>query len=337
MNFIKKVLRKNEFYLALVIILYCFVVQMKSGSFFAMTNFVNILNNITITGIFALGMLPVILTGGIDVSFAAIVALSTYVGVSLLGKLNIANGTANVLIMFAFSIVLSVLLASINGVLIGYIRLPPLVITLGMMNVTYGFLMGVLDATAQNRLPAGFNEFGTTYLLTVENEVTGRSASLPYSFLIMVVLTILTALFLRYTMLGRGIYAVGGNEKAAQKIGYDVKRIKFFAYCFMGFMASIAAVIKICNIRYNVPENLVGSEMDVIAAVVLGGTSLSGGKGSVFGTILGVYLITLVNGTLNFLGVPSYWQTFFTGTVIVVGTAITSYQAYRSSGQVADV
>lgn len=105
----------------------------------------------------------------------------------------------------------------------------------------------------------------------------------------------------------------------------------------MGAVSAIAAVIKIYGIRYNVPEMMVGNEMSVIAAVVLGGTSLSGGKGTVLGTMLGVALITLVNNTLNFLGISGYWQSLFAGVVIVAGTAITSYQSYLASGQEAKV
>ncbi len=331
----KKIFHRNETYLTLVIVLYCFVVQMSNSMFFSVTTVVNILNNMIVTGIFALGMLLVILSGSIDVSFASLVALASYTGVQLFINLGSENGTANVIGLFIFVTVSSIILSMINGYLIGYLKLPSLIITLGTMNISYGFLMGVMDATAQNRLPIGINEYGRKALLTVQSMETGRSASLNYSFLIMIALVILTSWILKYTMLGRGIYAVGGNETAARKSGYNVKRIKLFAFCYLGALAGIAGTIKICNIRYNAPEILVGSEMDVIAAVVLGGASLSGGKGTVFGTMLAVTLITIVNNSLNFLGVSGYWQSLFTGLIIVIGTSVTSYQSFLSGNRVA--
>jgi simple sugar transport system permease protein len=127
-------------------------------------------------------------------------------------------------------------------------------------------------------------------------------------------------------MFGRGIYAVGGDEASAQRAGFPVGRIKFFVYCIAGAFAGLTGIAYFSMTQFCSPNNLVGSEMNVIAAVVLGGTSMVGGKGTLLGAMLGVALLTIMQNSLIMIGVSSYWMSVVTGGVIIVGTAITSYR-----------
>lgn len=323
----KKLLHRTETYLALILVLFCIVVQVRSGQFFTANNLVDLVVSMIVPTIFCMGMLMVMITGGIDVSFTATASLAVFIGTDILLKIDYKG---SVIAAFLLVLVLATAMGAINGLLIAVIELPPLIVTLGTMSIFNGFLMGVLNASAQNKLPKGMNDFGVASLFKATNKTLNLSSSMPYSIFILIGVIVVTHLILEHTMLGRGIYAVGGNVNAARKTGIQVKKIKFFAYCYLGALAGLGAVIRICAIRYNPPGNMIGMEVNVIAAVVLGGTSLSGGKGGVIGAVLGIGLITVMENSLLLLGISSYWQTLFTGVIIVIGTAITSYRASKA-------
>lgn len=327
MTFIKKILRRSEFYLAFIILLFCIIVQMRSGQFLTANNLVDLCVSMIVPSIFCMGMLLVVITGGIDVSFTALASLAIYVGIDILLK---AEFEGNVIAAFLLVAVLSLLLAAFNGLFIAVLELPPLIVTLGTMSVFQGILLGILNASSQNVLPKGMSGFGLASLFQVTNKKLDITSSMPYSIFIMLGVVAITWFILKHTMLGRGIYAVGGNKNAAVRMGFKVKKIKFFVYCYIGVLAGIAAVIRICMARYNPPGNMMGMEMNVIAAVVLGGASLSGGKGTILGTLLGMGLMTIMENSLLLLGISSYWQTLFIGTIIVIGTSITSYRAAKT-------
>ena len=142
-------------------------------------------------------------------------------------------------------------------------------------------------------------------------------------------MVIIAYFILRYTILGRSIYAIGGDESSAHRAGFKVVRTKMFIYCLAGAIAGITGVIRVCMMNMVHPTNMFGMEMTVIAAIILGGTSITGGKGTLTGTMLGVFLLTMVSNSLIMLGVPTYWQGFVTGLLIIVGTAVSSLQALR--------
>ena len=324
MTLIKKLLHRSEFYLAFIILVFAFFVQARSGQFLTANNLVDLCVSMIVPSIFCMGMLLVVITGGIDVSFTALASLSVYVGIDILLRMEYEG---SVLVAFLLVAVLSAALAALNGLFIAILELPPLIVTLGTMSVFQGILLGILNASSQNVLPEGMSKFGLASLFQVTNKKLNITSAMPYSIFLLVGIVVATWLILRHTMLGRGIYAVGGNKNAAVRMGLKVKKIKFFVYCYIGVLAGIAAVIRICMARYNPPGNMMGMEMNVIAAVVLGGASLSGGKGPILGTLLGMGLMTLMENSLLLLGVPGYWQTLFTGIIIVIGTSITSYRA----------
>lgn len=323
----KKVLRKTEFYIFLVIVALGIVIQAKSGQFFTGNNFVDLANALIVPALFSIGTFMIIVSGGIDVSFPAQAALTSYIVVIVL---NGAGFSGPVIVPFLMAAGIGLVLGAFNALFIAKMRLIPLIVTLGTQSVFRGILQGALNAEQINVLPSSMTEFGKSSLFVATNPQTGTTSAMPSAFLILVVVVVIAFLILHYTMLGRGIYAIGGDESSAHRAGFKVVRTKTFVYCLAGVIAGITGIIRVCMMNMVHPTNLFGMEMTVIAAVVLGGTSITGGTGTLTGTILGVLLLTIVENSLILLGVPAYWQQFFTGVLIIVGTAVSSLQVLRS-------
>jgi simple sugar transport system permease protein len=160
-------------------------------------------------------------------------------------------------------------------------------------------------------------------------EADGTTISLHFAIIILIVVVAFGWFLFRYTMLGRGIYALGGAPKAAARVGFNIRFIQYFIYGFVGFIAGMAGAVHVSLARMANPFDLVGTEMNVIAAVVLGGARITGGHGTIFGTLLGVFLVVIINNSLILLGVPSYWQQVVIGLLILIGIGIPTYQSKR--------
>ncbi|MEG0256803.1 MAG: ABC transporter permease [Christensenella sp.] len=329
MNTIKKLTHRTEFYIFLVIIALAIVIQARSGQFFTGNNIVDLIGALIVPALFSIGTFMIIVSGGIDVSFPALAALVSYIVTVVL---NGANYTGPIIIPFIFAGALGLVCGAFNGLFIAKMRLPALIVTLGTQSVFRGILQGALNAQQINILPASMKEFGKSSLFVSQN-AEGVTSMMPIAFVALVVLIVIAFLILRYTMLGRGIYAIGGDESSANRAGFKVTRVKFFVYCFAGAIAGITGIIRACMMNMVHPTNMFGMEMTVIAAIVLGGTSIAGGTGSLTGTILGIFLLTMVQNSLIMLGVPAYWQDFVTGMLIIVGTAVSSIQLLRNQRQ----
>lgn len=329
MNTIKKVTHRTEFYIFLVIIVLALIIQIRSDQFFTGNNLVDLAGALIVPALFSIGTFMIIVSGGIDVSFPALAALVSYVVTIVL---NGANYTGPIIIPFLFAGALGLVCGAFNGLFIAKMRLPALIVTLGTQSVFRGILQGALNAQQINNLPVSMKEFGKTSLFVSQN-ADGVTSMMPIAFVVPVVVIVVAFLLLRYTMLGRGIYAVGGDESSANRAGFKVTRIKFFVYCFAGVIAGVTGIIRACMMNMVHPTNMFGMEMTVIAAIVLGGTSLTGGTGTLTGTILGIFLLTMVQNSLIMLGVPAYWQDFVTGLLIIIGTAVSSTQLLRNQRQ----
>lgn len=328
-RFFKKIVRKNEFFVLLTIIVLCTVIAIldKSGNFLTFGNAIDTMRSMTTMIIFALAAMIIIITGGIDVSFPAVAAFAMYTSTKILSD---AGYDGPIWIAFVMSAVIGLLLGLFNATVISFFRLPTLIATLGTQSLFFSVVttfVGSKQITNMN-LPVGITNFSKSYVIELRQDRI--LYTLPSAFLITVAIAIVVFLILRYTMLGRGIYALGGDRVAAQRAGFNVRRIEFFAYGFVGLIAGIAGMIYTTLRRNSFPYDLSGSEMLVIAAVVLGGTRITGGYGTVTGTILGVLLVTLVSNNLILLGIPSEWQTFVTGLLILIGTGVTAYQSLKS-------
>jgi simple sugar transport system permease protein len=321
----RRLLRRQEFWLALLTLLLSVGIGLASPAFWSLANLFDLCKSSTVIGLFALGVLIVLVSGGIDVSFAAIGAFSMYVTSKTLLALGL-QGSAT--IAFWLAAVIGASLGLFNALFIAFLRLPTLIVTLGSASLFRGFLLAFVGTTIVNNLPPGMIRF-SKLTLWEKTLPDGTAVGLSASFLLLVVAALFVGFLLQRTMLGRGIYAMGGNFTAAERAGFRIRRQQLFIYSLVGLLSGVAGLVHACMMRNANPFDLVGLELNVIAAVVLGGASITGGRGTVLGTLLGVLLVVTINNSLILLDIPSYWQKVVTGLVILVSTGITA----RTSGQ----
>ena len=324
---LKQLLGRTEFYVFLIIVAVGLVIQFRSGKFFTGNNFVDIASAMIVPGIFAVGIFMVLVSGGMDVSFPALASLSAYATTKLLLDMGYEG---SVLLPMLIAAVIGGLLGAFNGFFIGYLNLTPMIITLGASSVFKGFMQGALNSKQLAVIPAGMKRFGTTYLLETSNSLN-QTSKLSVAFLVLVAVVILIWFLMNKTYFGRGIYAIGGNPAAAKAAGFNVKRTKFLTYTIVGVIASIAGIIRVCMMQQCHPTNMLGMEMNIIAGVVLGGTAITGGAGTMTGCILGTLLIVLVENSMILLGIPTTWKSVFTGALIVIGTGVSALQVLRAN------
>lgn len=322
----KNVLRKNEFYVALMIIGLIILIQLKSGQFFTPNNLVDLARSCIIPCILTVGVMIQLVASSIDVSFPAIAMLSMYVVTNLATKYQY---TGPVIFLFLFAAIIGFLLGSLNGILAAWLKLPTLIITLATSSIFMGILQGVLRCRVIAVMAEPLEKLGKSYLYVGVNEKTGLTSPLPSLFLLMVFVVLFVYLFMNYTVLGRSIYAFGGDQVSAQRIGVNTTFVQYFVFAFMGILSGIGGLTRTILTGSCQPTTLEGYEMLCIAAAVLGGTRLSGGVGSVSGAVSGVILLMLVNNNLILLGIPTYSSKFFTGIFIFLGISMSSYQALK--------
>ena len=294
-------------------------------------NIIDLCRNAIVTGILAVGVMLVLASGGIDVSFTAIAAFSMYASV----KLAFAGGSAWPIGLILFtSALIGAGLGLVNGLLIAGFGLPTLIVTLGTLSFFRGALLTFLGTSYIVNLPSRIDDFSNRNLIVLTN-AAGQKASLPVSFLILLVVALLVWLLMNWTMMGRNIYAIGGTEEGARRIGINIFRVKVLVYVLAGAIAGLAGMTHVSLARTANPFDIVGTELNVIAAVVLGGARITGGYGRVSGTILGVFIITIINNSLILVGVPSYWERGVVGCLILFGTSL-PILATRLRGRITD-
>jgi simple sugar transport system permease protein len=323
----RKLVKANELYLFIVVVAVCLVIQVRSGQFFTANNLVDIANAMVVPGLFAVGAYMVIVSGGIDVSFPALASLAVYATTRTLVDMHYGGG---ILVPIVMTIIVGAILGAFNGYFVGRLAVPELIITLGTSNVFVGIMLGALSATQIPQIPAAMQDFGEASLLVASNSESGLTSNLPLSFLLLVAVCAVVFVLMRYTMFGRGIYAIGGDEAAAARAGFNVRRIKFGLYVAVGIIASLGGFVRTSAMGQMHPTNLLGMEILVIAAVVLGGVSITGGRGSLTGVMLGTALIVIVENSMILVGVPTFWQRFALGALILIGTGVSAVQMMRS-------
>ena len=317
---VKKILSRHETILFIILIALAIAGEILNPAFLSQANVFKTLKSSVEMGIFALAFLVLLILGGIDMSFPAIASASMYITIKLLLPI---DGDIPLIVPFIMSMGLGALFGAINGVLIGFMGLPTLLVTLGTMSVIKGFLLVFVGKNWITQLPDVLIRFSRLNIF----ETTGGSGEvvgLHVSVLILAAVAIIVALMLRYTYFGRRIYAIGGNEVSARRDGIGCRSVKFVACVLSGLLAGLAGLIHCSLVRVANPFDILGTELNVIAAVVLGGASLVGGAGTVMGTLLGVLLINLVNNSLILMGIPSYWQDFMVGLIVILSTTITA-------------
>ncbi|MGL5437272.1 MAG: ABC transporter permease [Lachnospiraceae bacterium] len=320
---LKRLTKRTEFYVCIIIMLFCMLVELRSGQFLSGNNIVDLLRSLTIPAMFCVGEMMVLISGGVDCSFPAIASLSMYFVCTKMDGMFV-----NPIAYFLIAMLLGLCMGAINGLIVAKFKFPAMIVTLGTSSLFVGVMQGILGSS-EYPLTKALYSLGQTKLLTATNPVSGLTSDLPIHFVFMVVLLILTWFLMSKTMLGRGIYAVGGDEVAATRAGFNVFKIRMFIFCFSGMLAGFIGVCRASMLLTVSPNNMIGMEMDVIAACVLGGVSLVGGRGSIVGAVLGMILMTIVSNSLILLGVSTQWSRVFTGLIIITGTAVSAIQEQR--------
>jgi putative xylitol transport system permease protein len=285
----------------------CAVLSFANQYFLTSGNITNVLRQTSINGILAVGMTFVILTGGIDLSVGSVLACSGIISASFV------TGVAawNPAVAVAIGMLCGLALGSVNGVLIAKLRVPAFVATLGMLSVARGFTF-----IYNNGMPVP--NLSRAYLFIGQGVVFG----VPVPVLIFALVAATAWVVLRFTTYGRYVYAVGGNERSAKTSGINTRRIVFSVYAIAGALAGLAAQVLTARTTSALPQAGVAYELDAIAAVVIGGTSLSGGIGSLVGSIFGALIIGVINNGLDLMGVSSYYQQVIKGTIIVLAVLL---------------
>ena len=325
--FMRKIVKTNEFYLFLVIVAVSLLIQARSGQFFTANNLVDLANAMVVPGIFAVGAFMVLVSGGIDVSFPALASLAVYATTRLLVDGGYEGG---LWLPFLLVILIGAILGAFNGFFTSRFAVPVLIITLGTSSVFSGIMQGVLSSVQIPNLPPAMTEFGRATLFVATNPKSGLTSNMPVSFLLLIVVVAAAFVLLRYTTFGRGLYAMGGDESAAARAGFNVRRLKFWLFVIVGIIASRAGLVRTSMMDQMNPTNLLGMELMVIAAIVLGGAAVTGGTGTLTGAMLGTLLIVIVQNSMILIGIPTYWQGFALGVLIIVGTGISAVQVSRA-------
>jgi ribose transport system permease protein len=311
---VKLTASKSTWTFALLLLLLVVAISIKQPSFWSADNLLNITRQMSINAIIAAGMTLVILTGGIDLSVGSILA---FVGIvtALALKAGLPVGLAGLC-----GALLGAGLGSLNGLLIAFGRLPPFVVTLAMMAVARSLTRVVTDNKSIYNLPEGLS------LLSDNLALTPLGLRIPIPFLLTALVYGLGYLLLMHYPLGRHIYALGGNEEAARISGVPVQRVKVTVYALCGALSGFAGVVAISRLAAADPTSGVMMELDAIAAVVIGGGSLSGGRGHIFGTIAGVVTMAVLHNVMTLLDINPDWQGTVVG-VVILGAVLANKRA----------
>jgi ribose/xylose/arabinose/galactoside ABC-type transport system permease subunit len=308
--------RVTEYVIVFAIVIESVVFAIIKPEFFSVPNLVNIALSIAITGILAVGMTMVILTGGIDLSVGSVAALAGVVAAMIAAE---GGTTGSVLLGSAAALAVGVAVGVFNGFVVAQFRVPPFVTTLAMLTICRGLVFIITGGRSISNLPAAFAFVGRE-----------RVFGLPVPVIIMFAVFAAGWVLLTRTVFGRYIYALGGNSRAAFHAGVNTKLFTFLPYVLNGLLVGLAGLVLASRLGAGVPNAGLQYELDVIAATVVGGTSLTGGRGSVIGTLWGAIFIGVLNNGLNLAGVDPYMQRVALGVVLLL--AVLADQAGKTQG-----
>ncbi|MFI5132029.1 MAG: ABC transporter permease [Chitinophagales bacterium] len=307
-------IRRFQSLIALLVL--CIVLSVLTDKFFTAANGLNVLKQVAVNICIATGMTLIVLTGGIDLSVGSVLALCGAFTAGLLQN-GIAIPSADLFIGFTIlgavlvSVIAGALLGLFNGFVITSFKVPPFVATLAMLTIARGFTMLYTGGHPISNLGSGFAFIGT-----------GSIIGIPVPVWIATAVVLLAVFITQKTRLGRYIYAIGGNEIAAKLSGIRINRVKLMVYSIGAALAALGGVIVTSRLDSAQPNAGISYELDAIAAVVIGGTSLTGGKGSVWGTVIGAIIIGVLNNGLVLLNVSPFWQQVVKGGVILLAVVI---------------
>jgi len=302
---------------AAFVVLVIVVDALTHGDFLTARNITNVLRQITVNAIMAVGQTFVIITAGIDLSVGSLVGVSGVVGAIVANALGFGGPAAFVLTLLA-ALAVGALAGWVNAIPVVKLNLPPFITTLAMMQVARGaayILSHGQPIPVQNTTPFDWLGTGTIF-------AAGSFPGIPWEVLVMAVVTIVFAILLGRTPFGRYVLALGGNEEAARLAGIDTRTVKTMTYVISGALAALAGLLLMARFSSGSPQSGTGYELQAIAAVVVGGTSLMGGRGTIVGTFFGALLIGVLNNVMNLLNVESYTQMIVLGIVILLAVVV---------------
>ena len=316
-GYLKKILNKQEFSVFILIIIMGLFAWTVSPSFLSWGNLASILRAMSFMSIVALGMTFVFIAGELDLSIGSVVAFSGMIMGDLVLNRGVSTGVA---------ITCGILTGLICGLITGFItvqfNIPAMIGSLGTQFIIRGIVFVYTSGNPISPLPKGIETLGL-----------GNIAGIPTPTVVLLVLSIIFAFLLHKTTYGRKIYAIGGNKDTAWLCGINVKMTRISAYCLTGIMAGVAGVLLTSRLSSAQPNSGTGWEMNVIASVVVGGTSTSGGVGTIAGTVLGSILIGMLQNVLVMLKVSAYWQNIVIGTIILISVIFDQYRKHSAGAK----
>lgn len=288
------------------LIMLCVVISILTPRFLTISNIMNVFTQVSVNAILAIGMSFVILTGGIDLSVGSILAISGAVSASLI------KSTNNIFLSLLVAILIGAAIGLMNGIVVSKGKIQAFIVTLSTMTIFRGITVVFTNGTPISGLADAF--------MIIGNKKIG--GYIPVPAVITALILFIAWYILNQTRFGRYVYAIGGNEDSARLSGINTDKIKTFVYVLCGVTAAISGVITTSRVGSASPNAGAGFELDAIAAVVVGGTSLAGGEGTVIGTIIGAMIIGVLNNGLNLAGVSAYYQSIVKGLVILLAVLI---------------
>lgn len=316
-NKLRHLISQHEFWLGMLIVLLALGLSLRTSEFLTLGNLTDVATSYAILGILACGLFVVLIAGGIDISFPAMTAIAQYVMASTM----LTHG-GNLFSVFAIAIGCGLLLGMLNGLLVYLLRVPAIIITIATLNLFYGLLVWATNGTWLYGFPDWFMNGINWFSFTATD---GYEYGLTLPLFCLLAVFVVTGVLMNFTRIGRQIYAMGGNRESASRLGINLRSLHLTVYGYMGVLAGVAAVVQAQTTQSVAPNSLVGYELTVLAAVVLGGASMSGGRGTLTGTLLGVLLLAFLQNGLTLLAVSSYWHMVFSGIIILVSVSATAW------------
>lgn len=312
MQFIRS-LGQYGIFVAFVVI--CFILSLITPQFLTVSNWTIIVTQVSINALLAFGVTFVIITGGIDLSLGSIVAVAGIVAAMMAHP-----DTYPVIVPIVAGLLAGVFVGAFNGFVITKSKIAPFIVTLGTMTIGRGLALILSKGRPISNLSDSFNFIGG-----------GNIFGIPFPIIVLVVAFVTCAIILKKTILGRYIYAVGGNEQAAKAAGINVNQIKMAVYSICGLLSGLAGILLTSRITTGQPNAGAGFELDAIAAAIIGGTSTSGGTGTMTGTLIGALLIGVISNGLDLLNVTSYYQQVVMGVIIIGAVVLDSWNQKRNT------
>lgn len=301
--------RFDQLGIVAVLVLLILMVSFKNPTFYSAKNIVNVLRSTSFVFIIGIAVTYVLITGGLDLSVGRVMAMA-----GILSAMAAQSGMP-MAICVAVGLLFGLIIGLINGLLIVKMDIPPLIVTLGMMYVCDGLILIVTMGSPVYPLPDAFKNMGQ-----------GKICGVPNVVLVALVLAIVGAFVLKYTKYGRQVYSIGGNRETARLVGINVAQIQISVYILSAMASAIAGIMMAGRLNSAQPSAGNGYEMTVVAAVIIGGTSMFGGSGSILGTLLGAILMTVIENILLLMKISAYWQSLIIGIIIVFAVGLDQYR-----------